>query len=223
MNPNNFVTTLNDLIQNNLADVHTMLPGKITSVNYGSGQASVLPLVKTQIGVNKSIAYPEMSNVPLVIMSGNGGKARITFPISAGDTVIVLFSERDPTNMLASTGTDAVAPVQTAYLGLYPIGILACISTNSGAKSISNEDVVLENDKGSIGLKPDGTMTLKNSAFSGVIMPDGNFIVNGLTITPSGNIITKSGVDLDAFYQKYISHLHSGVQSGGSNSGPPVL
>ncbi len=222
MSANSMVTTLNDLIQSNLADVHTALPAKITSVNYSGGRVSVLPLVKTQIGVNKSIPYPELSNVPLVIMSGNAGKARITFPVQAGDTVIVLFSERDPTNMLASTGTDIAEPVQGAYLGLYPIGIIPCISTVSGAKAISNEDIVIENEKSSANFKPDGTINFKNENFSATAQPDGTFIVNGATITPDGNIITKNGVNLDEFYQLYLKHIHSGVQSGNSNSGPIV-
>ncbi len=222
MSANSIVTTLNDLIQSNLADVHTALPAKITSVDYAGARVSVLPLVKTKIGVNKSVAYPELSGVPLVIMSGNAGKARITFPVQAGDTVIVLFSERDPTNMLASTGTDVAEPVQSGYLGLYPIGIIPCISTSSGAKPISNQDIVIENDKGSAVFKPDGTINLKNESFNGTILPNGNFIINGATITPDGNVITKNGVNLDDFYQAYLKHIHSGVQSGGSNSGPIV-
>lgn len=222
MNPDRFITSLGDLIKNQLADVHTTLPAKITSVDYGAGRASVLPLVKTQVGVNKSIAYPELSGVPLVILSGNGGKARITFPVQPGDTVLVVFSERDPSNVLAGTGTQAVDPVLKNYLGLFPVGIIPCISVAGNAKAFSNEDVVLENDKAKLVLKPDGTMIFDNGAVSLQAQPDGNVIVNGCTITPEGNIITKNGVDLDKFYQSYLKHVHSGVESGGSKSGPPV-
>lgn len=220
MNPDRFTTSLSTLIQNSLADVHTILPAKITSVDYGAGRASVLPLVKTQIGINKTLPYPELSNVPLVIMSG--GKGRLTFPVKSGDTVLVLFSERDPTNVLAGTGTEAVSPVQTHYLGLFPIGIIPCISVAGNAKSISNEDVLLENDKSKVTLKPDGTMILENGASKIVQQPDGNIKLNELTITPDGNIITAQGVDLNKFFQEYVAHIHSGVQSGNSNSGPPV-
>ncbi len=220
MNPDRFTTSLGTLIQNSLADVHTILPAKITSVDYGAGRASVLPLVKTQIGINKTLPYPELSNVPLVIMSG--GKGRITFPVQSGDTVLVLFSERDPTNVLAGTGTEAVSPVQTNYLGLFPIGIIPCISVAGNAKAISNQDVLLENDKSKVTLKPDGTLILENGASKVIQQPDGNIKLNNLTITPDGNIITAQGVDLNKFFQEYVSHVHSNVQSGNSNSGPPV-
>lgn len=220
MNPDRFTTSLGNLIQNSLADVHTTLPAKITSVDYGTGRASVLPLVKTQIGINKTLPYPELSSVPLVVMSG--GKGRITFPVKAGDTVLVLFSERDPTNVLAGTGTEAVNPVQSNYLGLFPIGIIPCISVAGNAKSISNEDVLLENDKAKMTLKPDGTMQYNNGSANIVAQPDGNVKVNNLTITPDGNVITASGVNLNDFYQRFLNHVHSGVQSGNSNTGRPV-
>lgn len=220
MNPDRFTTSLGNLIQNSLADVHTILPAKITSVDYGSGRASVLPLVKTQIGVNKTIAYPELSGVPLVVMSG--GLARITFPVKSGDTVLVLFSERDPTNVLSGTGTEAVNPVLTNYLGLFPIGVIPCISVAGNAKEISNEDVLLENDQAKLLLKPDGTMNFQNGSATITAKPDGNVEVNGLKITPDGNVITASGVNLNDFYQRFLSHVHSGVQSGGSNTGKPV-
>lgn len=246
MNPNRFVSSLNDLIQSNLADVHTALPAKITSVNYGGGRASVLPLVKTQIGVNKSVPYPELSNVPLVIMSGNGAKARLTFPVQPGDTVIVLFSERDPTNMLASTGVDVSNPVQSAYLGLYPIGILPCISTASGAKAISNEDVVLENDIANITLKPNGSITLKNNSGSISMDESGKIVATDgvATITLSGGavsiegassfkyaggafnvnglIIDANGKLKDSGGLSFDNHRHTGVETGPGISGGPV-
>lgn len=220
MNPDRFTTSLVNLIQNSLADVHTILPARITSVDYGSSRASVLPLVKTQIGVNKTLPYPELINVPLVVMSG--GTARITFPVKSGDTVLVLFSERDPTNVLAGTGTETVNPVQTNYLGLFPIGVIPCISVAGNSKSISDEDVLLENDKAKLILKPDGTANYDNGAAKVTIQPDGNVNVNGLRITPDGNIITSSGVNLNDFYQRFLNHVHSGVKSGDENSGRPV-
>lgn len=246
MNPNSFVATLNDIIQDNLSEVHTMLPAKITSVNYGSGRASVLPLVKTQIGVNKSVSYPELSNVPLVIMSGNSGKARLTFPVQAGDTVIVLFSERDPSNFLSSSGTDVTMPVQTSFLGLYPIGILPCISTSGNAKSISNEDVDLENDVSKVKLTPTGTLRLSNNigyvlieesgaitAFDGtatVKLAQGALTIQGATgltysggaVNINGLVISADGKLTDSGGLSFTNHRHRGVQTGDGISGTPV-
>lgn len=216
MNPNEFVMSLQGLIQSQLADVHTILPVKITSVDYSKKTANVLPLVKTKIGVSKSVAYPELAGVPLVVLSG--GKARITFPVKAGDTGIVLFSERDVSNVLASTGTDTVEPLMSNYLGLFPIAVICGISINSDSEEISNEDIVIENELSKISLKPDGTTTIQNGSSSIVQEPNGNVRVNGLTVTPDGNIITASGVNLNEFYQKFMSHVHSGVQRGGSNT-----
>ena len=45
-------------------------------------------------------------DIPIVVQSGNGGKAKITFPIKPGDTVLVVFSERDPSNFLSGNNGD---------------------------------------------------------------------------------------------------------------------
>lgn len=247
MNPDRFVTTLQDMIENSLADVHTMVPAKLTSVNYGSGKASALPLVKTQVGVNKVIPYPELSDIPLVIMSGNAGKARITFPVQAGDIVIVLFSERDPSNALASTGSDPTNPVQTNYLGLFPVGILPCISTSGTAKAISNEDVDLENDQAKINLKPVGDISLSNSTGSITLAESGTvtatdgtatFKLEGGALTIQGaksftykggefNInglkISEQGKLTDSGGISFNNHRHSGVERGDSLTDGPVI
>jgi hypothetical protein len=215
MNPNKFSTALNDLIIDNLADVHTIIPAKISSVDYGSGRASVQPLIQNYVGVNKIQNYPPLSDVPLMILSGNAGKSSITFPVSAGDTVLVLCSERDPTNILSGTGDTPQAPIVTSPLGLYPVGIIPCIYTSGSAKAIDKTKVVLSNEKGTISLSPDGTMELKNNGGRLVFNSDGSFNINGLIITPDGLIKDSAGIQLN-------THKHSGVNPGGSETQGPV-
>lgn len=218
MNPDRFRTALDDLILSKLADVHTAVPARLSAVDYGSGMASAVPLVKTVIGVNKSVAYPELTNIPLFIPSGNSGKAKITLPVKSGDRVLVLFSERDPSNFINSKSEEPSNPGQTNYLGLFPIGILPCL----GGTSVDSENIIVENEKSTITAKPDGTILMENDAFHGEAKPDGNFVINGLTITTDGNIITKEGVNLNQFYATFLTHVHSGVTSGGSRTGGPV-
>lgn len=222
MNPDRFTTTLGDLITSKLADVHTSVPAKITAVNYGNGTASAQPLVKTVVGTSKTIPYPELKDIPIVVSSGNAGKSKITFPIKPGDTVLVVFSERDPSNFLQSSGENLSNPQQNTYLGLFPIAIIPCLSAGATVSAIDSENIIIQNELSVITLKPDGTLIFGNGILNLEAKPDGNFVVNGAKITPEGNVVTKNGVDLDAFYQKFLIHEHSGVQSGGDNSGPPV-
>lgn len=80
MQPARFSTVLSDMVQSSLTDVHTMLPAKVTSVDYGSGRVSVQPLIKNYIGLNKTQSYPQLVDVPLFILSGNAGKNEYNIP-----------------------------------------------------------------------------------------------------------------------------------------------
>lgn len=48
-----------------------------------------------------------------------------------------------------------------------------------------------------------------------IVGTSGGVMINGALINQSGDVITKDGVNLD-------THVHSGVQSGSSNTGEPV-
>lgn len=233
MNPIKFSTVLSDLVESSLMDVHTCLPAKVVSVDYGTGHLSATPLVRTRVAIGKTLDYPQLDNIPMLIMSGKAGIARITFPVSAGDIVIVLFSERDSTSVISGSGSDTVDPDQSAPLGLYPIGALPCIFTSSGGSPISPTDVELKNDKSLYTLKPDGSQKISNTSGSielgsdgtitqtaggGKILmtPDGTVNINGFIISPSGQATSSTGVSLE-------NHVHGGVQTGPSETSKPVV
>lgn len=239
MQPARFSTVLSDMVQASLNDVHTMLPAKVTSVDYGSGRVTVQPLIKNYIGLNKTQSYPQLADVPLFVLSGNAGKASITFPIKGGDTVIVLFSERDPSSALQGNGDAESAPSQTTPLGLYPLGVLPCIFTDSGAKEIDPDKVVISNEKAIIHLSKEGNISMQNDngsveladngdisllrdgqsfklSSSGLeIKTTGNVSINGLIITPDGKLTDGGGLSFD-------KHRHDKVETGEGISGTPV-
>lgn len=78
-----------------------------------------------------------------------------------------------------------------------------------------------------IWLKADGSVVIENDGGGSIVMaPGGDIVLNGVTIDTAGNITTSAtieggtvrtaaGIDLD-------THTHSGVTTGGGNSGPPV-
>lgn len=87
---------------------------------------------------------------------------------------------------------------------------------SSASTTVSSSGAVsLTNQGGSISLSPDGSMSLTGGSASISTSPDGTITINGLTITPDGNLITATGTDVN-------THFHSGVQSGTSNTGAPV-
>lgn len=213
-------------MRNNL---HTNIRGKVTEVDYSGPSVSVQPMAFTEFPSGTVDSYPVIHDVPVQLPSGANGKARLTMPIKVGDVVGLAFSERNEDD-----NTD-----QNTHQ-LFAGWAVTQIFTEGNAKPIDPENVVLENDKGSVVLKPTGDISLKNPKLTAEYLANGSVTIqngagkiamdpsgmidaNGAKITPQGKIITAAGVDLDHFYQVFLNHPHSGVQSGNSLSGPPKL
>lgn len=208
-------------------NVHTNIRGKVVGVNYSVPSVDVQPMAYTEFPSGTTDRYPVIYDVPVLLPSGAGGKARLTMPIKAGDVVGLSFSERNE-------GDNNDQNTHQLFAGW----AVTQIFTEGNAKAIDPNNVVLENDKAIVTLKPNGDTSLKNPKVSVEALADGNvkisngsgnFVmdpsglvtVNGAQITPAGRVITKNGIDLDSFYQEYTSHTHGGVERGGSNTNPP--
>jgi hypothetical protein len=102
--------TLADVVRKhirvNLTDLHVAIPARVERVDLAKGLIDAKPLVKDSHddaeGNRVPVSVPVICNVP-VIFPGVGGM-RITFPISKGDTVMLLFSERSLDTWLVRGG-----------------------------------------------------------------------------------------------------------------------
>lgn len=228
-----------------MRNVHTNIRGRVVGVNYAVPSVDVQPMAQTQFENGTVDKFPVLYDVPINFPSGAGGKARLTMPIKVGDMVGVSFSERNESDFNDVTTHQ-----------LFPGWAVTQIFTDGNSKASHPDNVVLENDKGSLTFTPEGKTTLKNDVatfdvsetgklnytngpanleidesgkmtFSNgsaniIANPGGLVTVNGCQITPSGNVITASGIDLEQFYSEYKIHKHGGVERGGDISGEPV-
>lgn len=82
-------------VLSNLSELHVALPGRIESYDAATQQASVQPLIKSPItdeeGERQVERLPVIPGVPVQFPQGGG--FRLTFPLAAGDTGLLLFSE----------------------------------------------------------------------------------------------------------------------------------
>lgn len=208
-------------------NMHTNIRARVVAVDYGTPSVDVQPMAFTEFESGTTDRYPTIYDVPVLLPSGAGGKARLTMPIKPGDIVGLSFSERNEND-----NTD-----QNTHQ-LFAGWAVTQIFTEGNSKPIDPDNVVLENDKGSIVLKPSGDMSINNPKVSAEISADGNIkfsngdgnfsmdasgtiTANGAKITPDGKIITAKGIDLDDFYDRYINHTHGGVEGGNSNTRKP--
>lgn len=114
---------LNDLIQkvidNVLTDTHSSIPGVVDSFDAVTQLAKVQPAIKHIQRDGTKINLPVLIQVP-VIFPGGGGFT-LTFPVEAGDEVLLIISERaldvwqqsggvqDPLDTRKHALTDAIA------------------------------------------------------------------------------------------------------------------
>lgn len=107
--------------------VHTCIPGSIQSFDPLTKKASVKPLVQKKFE-NETLSYPVITNVPVVFPGTKD--VVLSFPLSAGDGCLILFSEVSLERYLSSAGEE-VEPGETRKFalsdavclpGLFPFG-----------------------------------------------------------------------------------------------------
>jgi len=194
------VQQLQNMVQNEIANIHTSCPGTILS--FDGRFATVKPFLQYKSEDGRIVDYPVISNVLVQFPASNGGQCSVTFPIKSGDQVTLLFAERSLDDFLSGGVsednrkydlTDAVA-----IPGLFNSGVPA-------AQKYSN-DVCITNGNATIRLTPSGEIILQGQKLT-MNTTDGSTI-NGGDLTVNGVSVTK--------------HVHGGVEPGGGSTGQPV-
>ena len=196
---NNIIDALQGFMNARLLDVNTSIPGVI--VSYANGLARVQPTGKKRFADGDTLDYPIIPGVRVCWPSFAGGAAGIKGPVRPGDKCLIVFSQQ------ATDGTDDMRlfDLSDAYAVMVDLG-------NVGAGDSANN----------------GAMTMYFGAASIQITEDGGIVINapgGTTInsptTTNTGILTGSEV-LAGDGTSLSAHVHSGVQSGPSNTGQPV-
>jgi len=230
----NIVTALRGLIKNQISEVHTSLPVRVTGVDYDAKTVVLESVVKNTKDSENEINYPTFYDVPMAI--NGGGTGRISFPTKAGDVGVLIFSERDPSNALQTDGSTASSATLNQPCGLYPVAFIPKITMGGDStESVDPDKVVLSNNKQSyVSLSPDGEIEARNAQgmlvrvdSSGIHLTDGvgtldlaggnltfkggTANINGMTVDSAGNVKDANGIGLNTH-----THPVTGVQTGSS-------
>lgn len=108
MSTPSFAKLLRQAIDARLVDVHTAMPGKVTAYDVDTQRASVQPLLKRgrrgEDGERVAGLLPIVVDVPVSFpLAAAGG---LTFPIAAGDTGLLVFTEGGLDVWLAGSGRE---------------------------------------------------------------------------------------------------------------------
>lgn len=219
-----FVSSLKSLIKNELIDVNTSINGEV--VSYSNGFATVRPTANKAFLDGESLAYPLIYRCPVRWPSFNGGQCGFKGPIRPGDQVLVVFAQH------ATDGTDD--------LRRFDLNDAYCIPAHNSmsGQGSNNDDTIMYFGSAYIKFTSGGAMEINAPGGCKTIAPTnlftGKVTVQGLVTFLAGMIgstlsgvafvlngavqfigtITSNGKDIAS------THQHTGVQSGGSNTGP---
>lgn len=194
MQTNDFGRAMELFFRDSIRRLATIKPAIVQAVE--GNRVRVKPLTKTLYKDGTQIECPELFDVPLMIYSAKKGSARITVPVSRGDLVVVLFSDRDYGNLLNENIT-AANPQDGDDLwcmGLYPIMALPCFFTLPQEKDISSDNIVIENGSTSITVAPSGEVSVKASkaTFDCVVEAE-DFVAGGVSLIEHTHKYTDTG------------------------------
>ena len=197
-----------------VSQLNTMKLVKVTKVTGGSegevaGRVEVQPLVSQIDGNGYGTAHGIVPDIPWFRLQG-GANAVICEPV-VGDIGFVVASDRDISKVKSTLAAALPGSRRTFDIadGIYVGG---CLNVAPDQYLIFTEDSVRLVDK-------NGTSVSLASGGFNLTDSHGNVIssgAGGITITPGGaGTVTIHG-------KVFETHVHTGVTTGGGNSGPPL-
>ena len=188
--------------------VWTAMPAIVQSVNLSAMtvvvQTTIQGIVNAQDNTQTFVNLPPLVDVPICFPSAGG--FTITFPIAAGDEVLVVFASRCIDAWWQSGGFQN-QPIEFRMHDLSDgFAIPGPRSQPRVVPGISSTNLQIRNDAGTsyIEFTPSGAINIVSPTGIGVT---GNLNVSG-TITGGGVSLT--------------THVHSGVTTGSGDTGAPV-
>lgn len=204
--------------------MHTCMPGRILSYDDGDQRAEVRPLLGRALNDGTQESLPVLNDVP-VIFPRSGG-AWMTFPVKAGDGCLLIFSERSLDEWKGSS--DEVFPEDNrafdlsdavAIMGLNPFGAGETggddVVISYGASRVTISDGEIKLAAPSVRIEAATAKIVAETTVEGNLTVTGNMESKG-PLNISGPSIRHNGKSIGA------THTHSGVQTGGGNTGSPT-
>lgn len=145
-----------------MSNIHTSLPGKIIFYDKSTGLAQVQPLIKRKYKTSSMASeLPIISGVPVVFPRTTGAWVRL--PIAAGDTVLLIFSERSIDRWIENGGmVDPETPERFSLNDAIAIpGLYA--KPNAIEQKGADTSIEITNGSAFLEIKSDGTVEITAS------------------------------------------------------------
>ena len=222
---------IRDAFRELMKGVHTSVPGHILTFD------PVTQLAQVQVGIVRvDINDAEFTLKPIIEtpVYFPGGDYCVEYQIDPGCEGDILLSERCIDGWVQAGGVAAnpIGRFHNLQDAMFLPGFRSRPNAlpdfqNNGVRIrnragtqfvwLKNDNTVsMDNGVAKFELHPDGTTLMQNGTGMFQLLADGSFLINGLKITPAGDVITATGISLN-------NHRTSGVTIGGQISGAPVI
>ena len=201
-NDGDFAGVMTDVLQNFLRGVDDMIPAKVVSYDDTTNRAVIKPLVMLGTTDGQKISRAQLSNIPVFRFGGGGFFIR--FPVKPGDFGWLKATDRDVSLIMQRGGLEDWP--NTLRQHSFSDGMFFPDTLKSWVIDGANADaLVIQSLDGSVCVSLHSGKVKIEAADIEVV---GNMSVTGT--------MTNNGVNIGS------SHVHSGVQSGTSNTGGPL-
>jgi hypothetical protein len=225
----NMVNAIDYMVNQLLLNINTLLPCKITAISDDKLYCDVIPLINALDVNGKPFQSTTLYNLPIIQITG--GSCGIITEYDVGDTVAVIFCQRDLTNI--SINWQQGNPVSFRKFNLADGIVLYNLSITKPTTTfikITKDGIIIQSDKDVVTNCKNATITATENitATCQALSVTANTTVTvqstGATnITSSGALtLTGSTVAIDGTLSingsPYLSHAHKveNVQTGGS-------
>lgn len=234
---------LKDAFEYQASNMYVCLPGIVLSVrDLGQMMVDVQPAIKIKYRDGVEEEYPTLLYVPIMFPASS--TSAISFPVKAGDTVLLVFSQRGLDTFKAGSGS-ITSPVDfrkfdkrdaIAIPGLFPFSK----SVNDPAKhtlthnvqdfvvvhniGTANESELRITESGNVKITAKNELKLKANSLV-VEASTMTVTVPSLTMTVTNTAWTGNGTVLGVWTFNGKSpdlHIHGGVTTGASSTLPPT-
>lgn len=197
-----------DVLSNWLRGVDDMIPAKVVSYDDSTNRATIKPLVMLGTTDGQKISRASLANIPVFRFGGGGFFVR--FPVKPGDFGWLKATDRDLSLIMQRGGLEDWP--NTLRQHSFSDGMFFPDTLKSWVIDGGNADaLVIQSLDGSVCISlHDGKAKIDapEIEFTGDVLVTGNLSVDG-TMTNNGTNVGST-------------HVHSGVDTGPSNTGGPL-
>ena len=222
--------------------VNTAAPGVVESYDPATKRARVRPALRLLLTSGETINKPAIIDVPVIHPAGGG--YIMHFPLGAGDTVLLIFSQRgienfkktfqeaDPPPDALFAERDAIALPGFGALPVTPAGEGCTLQSEDGSTfvEVHSDRIRLRHGEQDLTITDSGLEVDVNGKVS--IVASGEVVIQGSKITMNGDVVVSGGAsvlgDLDvdgpairhAGTDVGMTHTHGRVEPGAGSTGP---